>query len=87
MTVHSPGPIIWTLKDLTIYLRAYHFFVTLGVRKNSPKTRSCDGVYLPRYFTFLHLVNYLTINQQVGHEARENHNGQWQVLSESGQAF
>jgi len=35
--VHSPGPIIWTLKDLTIYLRAYHFFVTLGVRKNSLK--------------------------------------------------
>ena len=24
-------------------------------------------------------MNYLTINQQVGHEARENHNGQWQV--------
>ena len=37
--MHSPGPIIWTLKDLTTYLRAYHFFVTLGVRKNSPKTR------------------------------------------------
>ena len=23
-----------------------------------------------------HLVSYLTINQQFGHEARENHNGQ-----------
>jgi len=35
------------------------------------------------------LVNYLTINQQVGHEARENHKvkGRRQVLSESGQAF
>ena len=32
-------------------------------------------------------VNYLTINQQVGHKARENHNGQRQVLSASGQAF
>ena len=29
------------------------------------------------YFTFLHLVNYLvTINQQFGHEAKENHIGQ-----------
>ena len=29
-------------------------------------------------------VNYLTINQQFGHEARENHNGQRQVMSVSG---
>ena len=39
------------------------------------------------YFTFLHLVNYLTVDQQVGHEARENHNGQRQVISVSGKAF
>jgi hypothetical protein len=32
-------------------------------------------------------VNYLTLNQQIGHEARENHNGQRQVMSVSGQAF
>ena len=36
---------------------------------------------------FLYLVNYLTINQQFGHEAKENRNGQWQVMSASGQAF
>jgi len=35
----------------------------------------------------LHLVSFLTINQQFGHEARENHNGQRQVMSVSGQAF
>jgi hypothetical protein len=40
MTVHSPGPIIWTYKDLTLYLRASLFFVTLGVRKNSSYTRT-----------------------------------------------
>ena len=39
MTVHSPGPIIWTFNDLTIYLRASLFFVTLGVRQNRPKSR------------------------------------------------
>jgi len=36
---------------------------------------------------YISLHYYLTINQQVGHEARENRNGQMQVLSESGQAF
>ena len=33
------------------------------------------------------LVNYLTINQQFGHEATENHSDQRQVISENGQAF
>ena len=40
MTVHSPGPIIWTFNDLTIYLRASLFFVTFWVRPNRPKTRT-----------------------------------------------
>ena len=39
MPVHSPGPILWTFNDLTIYLRASLFFVTFGVRQNRPKTR------------------------------------------------
>ena len=39
------------------------------------------------YFTFLHLVSYLTVNQQVGHEATESHSGQRQVMFENGQAF
>ena len=39
-------------------------------------------VCLDRYFTFLHLVSYLTVNQQFGHEATENHSGQRQVMSE-----
>jgi hypothetical protein len=38
--VHSPGPIIWRFKDLTIYLRASLFFVTFGARKNSSYTRT-----------------------------------------------
>jgi hypothetical protein len=40
-----------------------------------------------RYFTFLHLVSYLTVNQQFGHEATENHSGQRQVMSVNGEAF
>ena len=39
------------------------------------------------YFTFLHLVSYLTVNQQFGHEATESHSGQRQVMFENGQAF
>ena len=39
------------------------------------------------YFTFLHLVSCLTINQQFGHEAKENRSGQRQVMFVSGQAF
>jgi hypothetical protein len=42
--VHSPGPIIWTFKDLTIYLRAYLFFVIFGARKNSSYTRSIQSL-------------------------------------------
>ena len=51
MTVHSPGPIIWTFNDLTIYLRASLFFVTFGVRQNRSKTRSTNWkleVRMPR---------------------------------------
>ena len=39
MTVHSPGLIIWTFIDLTIYLRASLFFVTFGVCKNTHYSR------------------------------------------------
>ena len=39
------------------------------------------------YFTFLHLVSYLTINQQFGREATGNHSDQRLVMSENGQAF
>jgi hypothetical protein len=39
------------------------------------------------YFTFLHLVSYLTINQQFGREATKSHSDQRQVISENGQAF
>ena len=38
-------------------------------------------------FLHFYLLNYLTINQQVGHEARENRNGQRQVLSEVDKLF
>jgi len=39
------------------------------------------------YFTFLHLVSYLTINQQFGREATGSHSDQRLVMSENGQAF
>jgi hypothetical protein len=39
------------------------------------------------YFTNLHLVSFLTINQQFGHEAEGNRSGQRQVMFVSGQAF
>jgi hypothetical protein len=39
------------------------------------------------YFTNLHLVNFLTINQQFGHEAEGNRSGQRQVMFVNGQAF
>jgi hypothetical protein len=39
------------------------------------------------YFTFLHLVSYLTINQQFGREAVKSHSDQRQVISENGQVF
>ena len=51
---------------------------------------TCLGVVLDTtcvYFTFLHLVSYLTINQQFGHEATESHSGQRQVIIGNGQAF
>ena len=62
MTVHSPGPIIWTFNDLTIYLRASLFFVTFGVRQNRSKTRMVKftvdmcvndflGYFLHKYYT------------------------------------
>ena len=43
---------------------------------------ACVSIFLHFY-----LLNYLTINQQVGHEARENRNGQRQVLSEVDKLF
>ena len=52
----------------------YHF---LSLRK----------VRLCVYFTNLHLVYFLTINQQFGHEAEGNRSGQRQVMFVSGQAF
>jgi len=39
------------------------------------------------YFTFLHLVSYLTINQQFGREAVKSHSDQRQVITENGQVF
>jgi len=39
------------------------------------------------YFTFLHLVSYLTINLQFGREATESHSDQKLVIFENGQAF
>jgi hypothetical protein len=39
------------------------------------------------YFTFLHLVSYLTINQQFGREAVKSHSDQRQVIFENGQVF
>ena len=39
------------------------------------------------YFTFLHLVSYLTINQQFGREATKTHSDQRQVMSENGLFF
>ena len=32
------------------------------------------------YFTFLHLVSYLTINQQFGRKATKSHSDQRQVI-------
>jgi hypothetical protein len=39
------------------------------------------------YFTFLHLVSYLTINQQFGREVTKTHSDQRQVMSENGLVF
>jgi len=39
------------------------------------------------YFTFLHLVSYLTINQQFGRKATGSHSDQRLVMSENGQPF
>ena len=55
-------------------------------RSSSSNNRSDDDVACI-YFTFLHLVSYLTVNQQFGHEATESHSGQRQVMFENGQAF
>jgi len=60
-TVHSPGPIIWTFNDLTIYLRASLFFVTLGARKNSPWSRTL--LNLSRWSLRLALVTWYFVNK------------------------
>ena len=63
--MHSPGPIIWTFKDLMIYLRASLFFVTFGARKNSSFTRRAGKNYRTNFnghFGGGHLLrNYLAL--------------------------
>ena len=59
---------------------------------DSPNLRTPHKHFIPPpcscvYFTFLHLVSYLTISQQFGREATGSHSDRRQVMSENGQAF
>jgi hypothetical protein len=48
------------------------------------RCRQIDRPTLYVYFTFLHLVSYLTINQQFGREAVKSHSDQRQVIPQRG---
>jgi hypothetical protein len=51
-------------------------------------TDKSSAALVSTYFTFLHPVSYLTINQQFGREAVKSHSDQRQVISdENGQVF
>jgi len=50
MTVHSPGPVVWTLNELI--LDHCWGFVTFGVRQNRSKTRIYGLLQIPNQLFF-----------------------------------
>jgi|APGre2960657468_1045069.scaffolds.fasta_scaffold386743_1 hypothetical protein len=79
----------WTRKSvisrlISYLIDAYRVFNHLTV---NTEFLSVSPLRMCVYFTFLHLVSYLTINLQFGREATESHSDQKLVISENGQAF